>query len=108
MINYGTHIHSVALKNFSSEHHDFLETTNENNLTRIGYKRYFIDNSYKYRILLVEAHIKKNINPKYLKFLNTYDKYQILKQQIYTVLNLAPCDFITFIDKDPFVKFDFF
>jgi hypothetical protein len=52
--------------------------------------------------------MRKSINPKHAKYLNTFDKYQILKQQIYTLLNMAPCEFINFIDKDSGHNFDFF
>jgi hypothetical protein len=96
------------LNNFKSATNDFLKTNNDNGLTNIGYKRYFVENSYKFRVLLVEAHMRKSINPKHYKYLNNFEKYQILKQQIYTVLNMAPCDFINYIDKDPDTNFDFF
>jgi hypothetical protein len=61
---------------------DFLEyeTKNPAGLTKVGYKRYYIENSYKFRVLLVEAHMRKGINPKHYKYLNNFEKYQILKQ----------------------------
>ena len=95
----------MKLANFEKK--DWLEISNPNGLTKIGYKRYVMKNSYKFRSLLVEAQMRK-INPKHEKYLNTFEKYQILKQQIHTLLNMVPDEFINYIDRDPDQSYDFF
>lgn len=71
LINYGDKRHKVVnMLNFQPG--DFLKTDNPQPITRIGYQRYAMRNTYKYENLLVEAHMNHQSNKRIDKKLFTY------------------------------------